>query len=435
MRVFRLAALISIAQIGVVMILFSFAFVLFTGHAHAATIYSQLTDYGSANPQWSIDPQGNGGITHARLYVQTATSSPVFMGMYGVGAFQSSAGTLPSSEYFSDQCYSGSDSIGAYYDCNFPITYNITDYTQGNTSSNFLYVELAVPFCGNTSCWGTRTGMFNLSSGVSNGVNGTSYNWYGYINGTAYTPPPADVSTHITPLTPNPVGQISTTTSTTSVTFSANYLYNTDLVGDPLTAINLRLAGLNQASTSQYTLTPLVSYPSTAAEQTVSYTLTLPSGSEWQYSWDFDATAPWGSISEFGTPTQQIFVVTNPIAVGLATTTNNIGGTYTPASCDVTDLTGCVQNAIAFLFWPDPIAFEQFSTVTGNVRTHAPFGYVYIMLGQVGQISGSTTPTFSLAIDSTIQTAYFDPIKNGLATVLWALAAMWFLNRLRKLDL
>lgn len=255
-----------------------------------------------------------------------------------------------------------------------------------------------------------------------------------YWTGTAMAnllPPPAGSPSIIFPLTPNAAGGLSTTMATTTVIFSANYLYNASTTSDVYNQLNLYLTESDSmaASSTVYTLAPIVS----GATSTMTTTLNLPAGSGWRYNWCWGIAAPWGEISGACSPTMDVFTITNPIIAAFGTSTASLG-IYATSTCSISNVTGCVQNAIAFLFWPDEATFRSFNGLTGNIRTHAPFGYAYLLMGQIGGLSDSAAPSFSLSIDPTIQSDFFSPIKNALAAILWALAGIWLFIRVRDLD-
>jgi len=66
-----------------------------------------------------------------------------------------------------------------------------------------------------------------------------------------------------------------------------------------------------------------------------------------------------------------------------------------PVACGLTDLGGCLQNMVVWLFYPTPDTLAQFSSV--NLNGKFPFTYIY----QIGQIRNSlftSTTTVSTAL-------------------------------------
>jgi len=108
---------------------------------------------------------------------------------------------------------------------------------------------------------------------------------------------------------------------------------------------------------------------------------------------------------------------------GLATTT-----------CTVLNLTGCFQNAIAFLFFPDPQSLQVFSFLWQNIKTKPPFGYVTQTITALTQISAAGPAAFTFG-SLPFQEEIFDPLKSGLEAMLWLSLIVGFLYRLRELDI
>lgn len=261
---------------------------------------------------------------------------------------------------------------------------------------------------------------------------------YPYISSYWYwnsSPPPADTSTRIVPLEPSADVSVATTTTSTSVPFSIQYYNNS---ADTLSAngfqydrMALYLSRVDAASSTQVYFDGV---PGDTLTST-STTMVLPTDSAWNYTWCFEGLAPWGYVSGLCSPTQNLFVISNPLPVLIgATSTSDLTGLAT-TTCSIVNPTGCVQNAVAFLFYPNSSVFENFKTLQGSVRSHAPFGYVYTMISAINGTSGSTTPNFILDIATTTQAVFFSPIRSGISAILWALAAFWFFKRIRDLHL
>lgn len=404
MRVLRLAGLIGIAQICVVVILFSSWYRV----AHADTI----------DPQCDFTDTTGYPFSTAGLAAQcrTPTSSPHYL---------TATSTLYAIEYHvstasgSNEKWIGKEGAWCEPLGNLVIPTGIQKIILPIPHTYGAGENPVVNIASHPSC-------AIIDATARQGAGSNPPYWYAVF----YWSPEAagiDTSTRIVPLTPATAAQTSTTTSSALINFSANYFYNAN---DPIfeilpfaSQINLYLIRTDSTGYETY------SFPITSALyfQNASINLTLPAGSSWSYRWAFESSEQTVMLA---TQSQTLYVITSP----LGTDTTGLGA-YATSTCSVLNLTGCVQNAIAFLFWPNEAAFEQFSVLSGNVRTHAPFGYVYILLGQVQQISGSAAPTFALSINPTLQTTYFDPIKNALSTILWALAAMWFFVRIRALTL
>ena len=109
---------------------------------------------------------------------------------------------------------------------------------------------------------------------------------------------------------------------------------------------------------------------------------------------------------------------------GLATTT-----------CSIVALGGCVQNAVAFLFYPSPGVLDQFGFLWSLIEKKPPFGYVYQTLTALRTLNDDESPAFSFGNIPLVDTI-FTPFKNGLAALLWiGFFIAWYRGRLRHLDI
>ena len=242
-------------------------------------------------------------------------------------------------------------------------------------------------------------------------------------------PPVNDTSTRINTLTPATESQLSTTTASTNVYFSAQYFYNASTTEyGSYNSLSLFLNRVDAASSSVYTFAGITQN----ALESTSTTVVLPSNSSWNIGWCF--TNDTGGTG-YCTPTQNVYVISNPLP-GLigASTTDNLTGLAT-STCSVLNVTGCLQNAMVFLFFPNASVFNNFKTLEGSVKTHAPFGYVFTVLDAINSTNASSSVSFTLDIATSTQTVFFDPLKTALASILWALCAFWFFKRIRDLHL
>lgn len=63
-----------------------------------------------------------------------------------------------------------------------------------------------------------------------------------------------------------------------------------------------------------------------------------------------------------------------------------------PATCNITDISGCIVNALSWAFIPSPTVLNQFSTLT--LASSTPFSYLYEMRGYFITLeTGSATST------------------------------------------
>lgn len=441
MKFLRLAALISAAQIGVVIILFSFAVA-----AHAATVFS------IGSPVDSTSAALSSPLTYPFKYL---TSHFTYTGP--TTTLTGGRDEPGSGSPYASNCAVGSMQI--YHDTGSGV------FSGGLIAQLTASTTAASPYCTYDTLVGGTGAITNgwsvyvvIDPNPATGATfqgtaaGSGSAGYADATGAYFTPggtsisdflvefsgsggfPPADTSTRIVPIDPGGT-ETATTSASTTVSFSAQYYNNSaDTLasqGFQYDRLSLYLNRVDAASSTQ------VYFPGVVGDTltSTSTTLVLPSNSAWTYDWCFEGPAPWGEISGLCTPTQDLYVESNPLPVLIgATSTSDLTGLAT-TTCGILNPTGCVQNAMAFLFYPNPSVFENFKTLQGSVRSHAPFGYVYVMISAINGTSGSSTPNFVLDIATTTQTVFFDPIRNGIAAVLWALAAFWFFKRIRDLHL
>lgn len=317
-----------------------------------------------------------------------------------------------------------------------------TDYTPDSMTNGqqyFIYVadNAGHPYQFYGSSTGTNeAGYINTSNVFTAGTLGLSDFYFAIADTGGVTPPITDYSTRITPVDPmGPLSgstNVSTTSASTSVHFEADYFYASTTPatqGFYYDQVSLELNRVDAASTTERNFTIATDTPTT-----IDATLDLPANSAWTYFWKFSGLAPWGRIDGTYTSTQDLFILSNPLPLYIGTSTDNLTGLAT-STCDILNPTGCVQNAVAFLFWPQSTTFDQFKTLQGNLRTHAPFGYLFYVLGGIQDVSGTASSTFTINIDSNIETDYFAPLRSGLAAILFALTAFWFFKRVRDLHL
>lgn len=291
---------------------------------------------------------------------------------------------------------------------------------------------------GSTCHWFSNTaGFYSLPSWVTS-TDGLyymvqNYSWDGSGNGSIVMisissgvvsfsspfTPPTPIITHIEGITP----ASGATTSSTSVVASASYyLLNPDL-GNYLTpplVISLRLHRTDQIGTpdQKFDFDSLTYNALTA----ISHTFSLPTNSTWEMRFDLSGDGYY-FISPLGTPTT-FNVVTDP-------TTGTTG--YT--TCGITDLAGCFQNAIVFLFYPSNASVSQFSGLYLQFIHKPPFGYVSSFIGALTGLNDTGSSVFTLQSMEILNTMIFTPIYNAMIWILWVGASFMFFHRLKNLAL
>lgn len=164
-----------------------------------------------------------------------------------------------------------------------------------------------------------------------------------------------------------------------------------------------------------------------------SQTYAMPQGNYTAYISLYSATTTisWGTV-------QTTFnVIYNPLASLLGATSTDLTALMglATSTCSIANITGCVQNAMVFLFYPSPSVLNVFSDLKTTIQNKPPFGYVNVYANQLLSLSANASPAFTLATSSAIKTNIFDPLRAGLVNVIYVCFALWFFNRLRHFEI
>ena len=251
-----------------------------------------------------------------------------------------------------------------------------------------------------------------------------------------------------------------TSTPSTTLDIELNYNIGTDLAqfsldGSLPSGIGIRLALLNTATNEAISLGTDFAIASTTGAHTYATTTTQIAG---DYTLTAELVGDYGSVSPppgctpfppFTTcdTTTNINVLATslpPITfaldngtfpligfqVGSTTSRNGLATT----TCSITQIGGCFQNALAFLFYPSPNALDGYATIWQNIKNKPPFGYVTITIASLGGFGASSTPAFSFPVLPLMDTI-FTPLRTGIGALLWLLFGVMFYKRLRHLDI
>lgn len=234
-----------------------------------------------------------------------------------------------------------------------------------------------------------------------------------------YISTPPDTTTRIRDILPIN----NDTTASTSVIVSANYYLadpDPNNYQTPPLAIVEHLHRTDQIGTPDQTFE--LDSPVYNALTPISHTFTLPTNTTWELRFDLSGDGYY-FISPLGYPT--VFnVVTDP----------SIGSSgYT--TCSITDLAGCFQNAIVFLFYPSSASLSQFGNLYTEFIQKPPFGYVVAIQTALKQINDTNTSVFTLQSMPILNTYVFDPIRLALTWVLWVAFAFVLFHRLKNISL
>jgi len=147
------------------------------------------------------------------------------------------------------------------------------------------------------------------------------------------------------------------------------------------------------------------------------------------------------SFSTYGTANGiDVFATTTPyfqIQTERTDANSVITGNFNPQvietlPCGITDLTGCVKNAIAWAFVPDTTTWDLFIDLGNGLKTKPPFGHLSAAFTAISGLNGSSTPAFALSEDSAIMTYIFTPLRSGLVWVMLLAALVWLYKHLKE---
>ena len=102
--------------------------------------------------------------------------------------------------------------------------------------------------------------------------------------------------------------------------------------------------------------------------------------------------------------------------------------------CGITNITGCIINALRFLFVPSQQSIDQFSGTWEQVKNKPPFGYITSIIDEIGAIDETATPAWEMPTLPFLSSV-FDPLKTALAVILWGLFGVYFYQRVTKIEL
>lgn len=102
-------------------------------------------------------------------------------------------------------------------------------------------------------------------------------------------------------------------------------------------------------------------------------------------------------------------------------------------NCSITNLSGCFQNALIYVFVPNSESLNKFTLLYERIEKKPPFGYVTSVTDTLKNIS-TTTSAFSFG-NIPFQSQFFEPFKILIALGLWGIFIFYFMGRLSKLDI
>lgn len=167
------------------------------------------------------------------------------------------------------------------------------------------------------------------------------------------------------------------------------------------------------------------------SETTISTTINdLPIDSQWE--WRVYFIRPGFLVDEFQTVIRGTTVIfLSRFTIDLSAT--EIYDAYT--TCSITDIAGCLQNAIVYLFYPSPGALSSFNDLYDTFKNKPPFGYISAVQTALNGINDTETSAFTLETMPILDTYIFTPVRTALIWVLWVAFVFIFYRRLSNIHL
>ena len=382
--------------------------------AHASILYQQPND-GTAISAFSgadtiYTPANTTGILNAwNDPVFYYTTTPIYFMRYETS---NCGADVPLYAYGHAGVYGGYGAtytpvIGTgYCDETFP-----TPIPSGVALSYFVYQSGTYTMQGS----GSNSGYsFNGNTGASS-AGGPAFQLCDAGGCGAFVPPPT--ATRFQDITPAD----GTTTGSTSVVVSTNYLLNNpDLANyeTPPVAIKIYLHRTDTVGSPDQTYEDDTPVYNTLTS--ISHTFTLPTASTWELRFDLSGDGYY-FVSPLGIPTT-FHVVSDPSV-----------GTTGYTTCSITDIAGCMQNALIFLFYPSSASVDQFNGLYNQFINKPPFGYIFAIQNALKGINDTAMSAFTLQSLPILNTYLFDPIRLALAWVLWVAFAFVLYHRLKNI--
>jgi len=215
-----------------------------------------------------------------------------------------------------------------------------------------------------------------------------------------------------------------TTTPSGSVDFTVQYYFNNST--HSFTEIGLHVLRGDQYFTSTTSFGTIID-----GQNTFNRTLTL--GENGSYVWRAEMQG--GTSTPMYSDWHTFTTVSNPYPSLIGTTSPEGSWSLATSTCSFTNISGCFQNALMFVFQPSSDVLDLYAGLKDQIAKKPPFGYFALLQGELGSISSTSTPTFSVTIPQAIQTRMFDPIKNGLVILIWLMWGVHLFHKLRNIKI
>jgi len=149
----------------------------------------------------------------------------------------------------------------------------------------------------------------------------------------------------------------------------------------------------------------------------------------WKYDTDID--------KQLSMPTGEYYFSITGFNLGAFATSTIPAFTIEYRACSITDIGGCLINAVTYLFMPDlNSVFQKYNQLKTDLSLKIPFGYFTLISNSINGIAATNTPAaFAMADLSPLNDSVFNPIKGIMVIILWVVFGFSMLFRLKHLQL
>ncbi len=103
--------------------------------------------------------------------------------------------------------------------------------------------------------------------------------------------------------------------------------------------------------------------------------------------------------------------------------------------CSVTEVAGCIQNALLFLFYPSSNSLSQFTGLYSTIENKPPFGYVTAINSILKNLNDTETAIFELQSMTLLNTYIFIPFREAINWLMWLGFAFILFHRFKNIHL
>ncbi len=118
-----------------------------------------------------------------------------------------------------------------------------------------------------------------------------------------------------------------------------------------------------------------------------------------------------------------------------STSTIDLGAGFEYGVCDLMSPFQCIKNAFIWAVLPPPGAFDDFIALKDQLAVHAPFGYFTSAIQLVQLDSTTTADLILVASGNPLREYIFTPIRDTLVVVMYIFAIVWFIRRVKDIQI